>query len=171
MWEDAAGAGMLIDVINKRDCSVAEGLLWNLLYIQVLFNRSKLWGNGGYEKQRLKCCINNQGFVDSCTGFQRSHRQNSESFVWQTWVINFSDTVLVDEWEPELLLQHICLFFMGRQQRVKSILLTVCALLLLLNIFVRAHMLGVLQYYLETWEMLFQTDTDWCMCISLYNIS
>lgn len=28
---------MLIDVINKRDCSVAEGLLWNLLYIQVLF--------------------------------------------------------------------------------------------------------------------------------------
>lgn len=44
---------MLIDVINKRDCSVAEDLLWNLLYIQVLFNRSKLWGNGGYEKQRL----------------------------------------------------------------------------------------------------------------------
>lgn len=96
---------------------------------------------------------------------------NSESFVWQTWVINFSDTVLMDEWEPELLLQHICLFFMGRQQRVKSILLMVCALFLLLNIFVRAHMLGVLQHYLETWEMLFQTDTDWCMCISLYNIS
>lgn len=57
---------MLIDVINKRDCSVAEDLLWNLLYIQVLFNRSKLWGNGGYEKQKLKCCINDQGFVDSC---------------------------------------------------------------------------------------------------------
>lgn len=34
---------MLIDVINKRDCSVAEGLLWNLLYIQVLFNRSKFY--------------------------------------------------------------------------------------------------------------------------------
>lgn len=56
----------------------------------------------------------------------------------------------MDEWEPELLLQHICLFFMEGQQRVKSILLMVCALFLLLNIFVRAHMLRVLQHYLET---------------------
>lgn len=77
----------------------------------------------------------------------------------------------MDEWEPELLLQHICLFFMGRQQRVKSILLMVCSLFLLLNIFVRAHMLRVLQHYLETREMLFQTDTQTDVCASVCIIS
>lgn len=63
------------------------------------------------------------------------------------------------------------LFFMGRQQRVKSILLMVCALFLLLNIFVRAHMLRVLQHYLETREMLFQTDTQTDVCASVCIIS
>lgn len=53
---EGAGAGILIDVINKRDCSVAEDVFGNLLYIQVLLNRSKLWDNGGYEKQMRKCC-------------------------------------------------------------------------------------------------------------------